>query len=229
MKIVTAFNETIEVPAEGACAGVDDREILRPRIYNRIESILLTRRLIQRRVEWLASQIAAFFGAANRLEMVFILEGARFFATDLEKAVYDTGGPEIRSQSIKAQTYGTGLKGNGETSRTVDISCRPSGLEGKRVLLVEDVVDQGFTLNAVRDWLVEEAGAAEVRICVLLDKILDNPTPEVRSLRQRLKLDWTGFRIPDRWVAGYGVDAGEDFRSLPFVVVVTEKYYLEKP
>lgn len=228
MKIVSDFKAPIDVPAEGACAGEGDCDLVRPEMSDRVESVLITRRLVERRVRALAAEISAFYRGERRLELVFILEGARTFATDLEKAVYDAGGPEVRSQSIKARTYGAEIKREGETGREVRIYHEPTGLEGKRVLLVEDIVDQGFTLHAVRDWLLEDAGAAEVRVCVLLEKKLMNPTPEVRRLRQSLKPDWVGFRVPDRWVAGYGVDAGEDFRNLPFVVVVREERYLKK-
>lgn len=228
MKVISDFKTPVVVPSQGACTGEGDCDLVRPGMSDRVESVLITRRLIERRVRALAAEISAFYRGEKRLELVFILEGARTFATDLEKAVYDAGGPELRSQSIKARTYGAEIKCDGETGRKVTIYHEPSGLEGKRVLLVEDIVDQGFTLHAVRDWLLERAGAAEVRVCVLLEKKLRRPTPEVRRLRQSLKPDWVGFRIHDRWVAGYGVDAGEDFRFLPFVVVVREERYLKK-
>jgi len=159
--------------------------------------------------------------------MVFILEGARVFASDLEKEIYNARGPEIRTQSIKAQTYGVEIKREGEQERKVKIIYAPSGLKGKEVLLVEDIVDQGFTLKAIQEWILKEAGAKDLKTCVLVAKRLENPTEQVRNLRENLKLDWVGFTIPDRWIAGYGIDAGEDFRFLPFIVAVKEDYYLK--
>jgi len=225
MKVIRRFNQIIEVPLEGASCSEKDYEKLRSQLKNRVEKVLITRRLLQQRVKMLAKEIAQFYKAEKKIELVFILEGARVFAGELEQKIYECGGPEVRSQSIKAQTYGKEIKGARETKREVKIFYAPKGLEGKRVLLVEDIVDQGFTLYAVQNWLLEEAKAKEVKVCTLLEKRLKNPSDEVKALRAKLKLDWVGFRVPDRWVAGYGIDAGEDFRFLPFVVVVREEYY----
>ncbi len=96
------------------------------------------------------------------------------------------------------------------------------------MLLIEDIVDQGFTLFEVREKLLEEQNPKSLKICVLLNKILKNPTKEVREIKNKLFLDYLGFEIPDRWIAGYGIDAGEDFRHLPFIISVKEKYYLNK-
>ncbi len=228
MKTVSDHSKTIDITPEGASAGEGAVDAVRPGMGERIERVLISRRLVERRISGLAAEICERYRGEGRLDLVYILEGARTFATALEQAIYDAGGPEVRSQAIKARTYGAEIKREGETSRPVRIFLEPDGLEGRRVLLVEDIIDQGFTLHAVRDWLLEKAGAADVAISVLLEKVLEHPTPEVSRLRERLKLDHVGFRIPDRWVAGYGVDAGEDFRSLPFIAVVREDYYLKR-
>jgi len=225
MKVVKNFERVITVPPEGAALSPRDRETIRPEMKNRIERVLITRKLIRKRVKALAREISAFYRGEGRLEMLFILEGASIFAAELAQEIYSAAGPEVRSQSLKARAYGPGLKDEGEISRPVKILYAPSGLEGKRLLLVEDIVDQGFTLHTVSNWLESEAGAEEVRICALLDKQLRNPSPAVKKMRERLTLDWVGFQIPDRWVAGYGIDAGEDFRFLPFVVIIREDYY----
>lgn len=223
--MIRRFNQIIEVPLEGVSQSERDLEKLAPELKNRIEKVLITRLLLRKRVQALARKIAENYKNENRIEMVFILEGARVFAGDLERKIYECGGPEIRTQSIKAQTYGKEIKGAGEIKREVKIFYAPKDLEGKRVLLVEDIVDQGFTLYSVQNWLLKKAKAKEVKVCALLEKRLKNPSDKVKKLRANLKLDWVGFSIPDRWVAGYGIDAGEDFRFLPFVVVVREEYY----
>lgn len=230
MKTIADFSQIIEVPSEGACAGEGDCEFLPEAMNDRVEKVLITRALIKHRVNALADEIARYYRDRGEkiLNLVFILEGARTFATDLEKAIFDVRGPEIQSYSLKAQTYGSGIKDEGETSRAAKIIHAPAGLEGKRVLLVEDIIDQGFTLYAVRRWLLEKALVSEVKTCALVEKNLRNPSENVRQLRQQLALDWTGFRIPDRWVAGYGIDAGQDFRFLPFIVVVREDYYRQR-
>ena len=225
MKVVKNFEQVIIVPPEGAAVSPRDRETIRPEMKNRIERVLITRKLIHKRIQALAREISAFYRGEKRLEILFIMEGASIFAAELAQEIYRAAGPEVRSQSLKARTYGQGVKDEGELFRPVKILYAPSGLKGKRLLLVEDIVDQGFTLHAVRHWLETEAGAEEVRICTLLDKKLRHPSPAVKKLRESLTLDWVGFQIPDRWVAGYGIDAGEDFRFLPFVVIIREGYY----
>ena len=227
MKVITDYKRVIEVSLEGAGISESDRELIRPEMKDRIDRVLITGALIQKRVQALAKQIAEFYQGRKKIDLVFILEGARVFASDLEREIYNVGGPEIRTQSIKAQTYGAEIKQEGEQERKVKIIYAPRKLEGKEVLLVEDIVDQGFTLKAIQDWLIKEAGVRDLKTCVLVAKRLENPTEQVRALRENLKLDWVGFTIPDRWIAGYGIDAGEDFRFLPFIVVVKEDYYLK--
>jgi hypoxanthine phosphoribosyltransferase len=228
MKVVKNFNRVIHVPPQGACVSSQDKEKVRPQMKDRIERVLITRKLIHRRVKALAREIAEYYRDQSRIDMLFVLEGASIFAHDLSREIYNCGGPEVRPQSIKASTYGAGVKEAGETDRSVKILYFPSGMAGRRLLLVEDIVDQGFTLHAVRNWLLTEAKTREVRICALVEKNLSAPSPEVRKLREDLKLDWVGFTIPDRWVAGYGIDVGDDFRFLPFVAIAREEYYKQR-
>jgi hypoxanthine phosphoribosyltransferase len=225
MKVVKNFDRVIKVPAAGVSLGPRDREKIRPEMKERVERVLITGKVIRKRLQALARDISQFYQGDPRIELIFVLEGASTFAANLAQEIFKAGGPEIRMQSIKARTYGTEIKENGETVRPVKIFSVPPSLVGGEVLLVEDIIDQGFTLSAVKDWLVREAGAREVKICALLDKKLTNPSPQVKKARQGLKPDWIGFEIPDRWVAGFGVDAGDDFRFLPFVVTVREEYY----
>lgn len=227
MKICKQTDRIIWVPMQGVSAGKYDREQIPPFLQSRIERVLITRRLIHLRVQALAHQIAKHYAKKESLKLVYILEGAATFAMDLARAIYDAGGPELRILSLKARTYGTDIKKAGEHSRTVKIIFTPSGLTGEQILIAEDIVDQGFTLWAVKEWLLGEAGVKDVKICALLKKRLTHPTSEVKKLRNKLKLDWVGFSIPDRWVAGYGVDASEEFRELPYLVMVREEYYLK--
>jgi len=225
VKVIKKFDRMIKVPIQGAGISPRDKEQIRPQMKNRIERVLITRKLIQKRIKALGREIAKNYKGESRLEMLFILEGASVFASDLAQEIYNAGGPETRTQSIKARTYGSGIKDENEVSRPVRLFYVPKGLKGKRLLIAEDIVDQGFTLQSVKNWLLKEAAAKEVKICALIEKELSNPSPKVKKLRESLKLDWVGFTIPDRWIAGYGIDAGEDFRFLPFVVVVREGYY----
>jgi len=227
MKTIKQIDRIIRVPIEGVCLSRSDQERIPLSMQNRIERVLITRGMIQARVQALAKKIAKHYQNQKTLVLVYILEGASIFSADLARAIYDAGGPELRILSLKARTYGVELKQDGETSRTVKIIFAPGDIAGKEILIAEDIVDQGFTLLAVKEWLLGEAQVQDVKICALLEKRLVHPTPEVSEHRRRLKLDWVGFSIPDRWVAGYGIDAGEDFRALPYIVAVKEEYYLK--
>ncbi|RLI61764.1 MAG: hypothetical protein DRO88_12635, partial [Promethearchaeia archaeon] len=92
-----------------------------------------------------------------------------------------------------------------------------------------DIIDQGFTLNALMNYLVKNKKVNSVKICSLLLKKLENPSKEVKQSRKNIEshLDFIGFTVPDIWVAGYGIDASDDFRSLPFIIGVNEKFYLD--
>ena len=104
----------------------------------------------------------------------------------------------------------------------------PAAMTHADVLLIEDIVDQGFTLWEIKKNLLEKENMNSLKVCALFNKILKEPSEEVRELKKKLVLDYLGFEIPDRWIAGYGIDAGEDFRELPFIVAVNENYYLNK-
>lgn len=192
---------------------------------DRIEGILLSEKRIKQRVRILAEKICRNYKGIKELNIVIILKGAFVFAADLGREIHKSGGPEIKYHFIKASTYGKEIKDSGEIKRKVKIELEPKDIKGKNVLLLEDIVDQGFTLFEIQKYLLNQK-VSSLKTCVLLNKILMKPTEEVKKLRKKLVLDYVGFEIPDRWIAGYGIDAGEDFRHLPCVVIVKEKYYL---
>lgn len=175
---------------------------------------------ISTRVRELSEEISRDFSSGEPLYMVGVLKGAFVFMADLGRRLCEAGGPPLKYDFISARTYGMEIKEEGEVSRRVRLDSVPGCLEGKDVLLVEDILDQGFTLSAIRKTLLDEIGAKTVKLCVLLDKELDSPTPEVEQIRRSIVPDYTGFRVPDVWLAGYGLDAGEYFRELSGVVEV---------
>lgn len=192
---------------------------------DRIESVLLSEEVIGARVRELASDICRDRRGQDVLSMVVVLKGAFVFAADLGRAIHKAGGPEIRYDFVRASSYGTEVGSEGGTGRRVRLALVPDNLQGKDVLLVEDILDQGSTLARIREALLNECRARSVKLCVLLYKQLDAPAPEVSAVRASLVPDYVGFEIPDKWVAGYGLDAAEEFRDLPFVAAVHEEYY----
>jgi len=191
----------------------------------RLDRVLISERRIRQRVRQLAVEVSRDFAGHQALCLVGILKGGVVFMSDLGREIRRAGGPDLRYEFVRARAYAAGIKADGETSRDVRLELLPDDLAGKDVLLVEDILDQGFTLVRIRDALLRQAQAKSVRLCVLLDKALAAPTPQVQELRRQLHLDYVGFRVPDRWVAGYGLDAGEDFRELPFIAIVREEFY----
>ena len=196
-----------------------------PELDARLDSILLSPRQLANRMRELGIKIAGDYAAVERLHVLGVLKGAFVFMADLGRCVRQAGGPATEFHFIRTVTYGDAIKGPGETDRCVRIEGMTQSLRGCDVLLVEDILDQGFTLSALRRHLVEDHGVLSVRLCVLLSKCLDAPTPSVAHLREMLIPDYIGFEVPDRWVAGYGLDVNEEFRDLPYIATVREEFF----
>ena len=201
--------------------------MLSPGIEERVDCILIPEKALQARVAGLAREIHESCADCDELVLLVVLKGAFVFAADLGRALSRLGGPEVRYEFIRASAYGAAIKQPDEKAREVSMARLPADLAGKDVLLVEDLVDQGFTLTALRRRVLAE-GARSVRICALISKRLERPSPAAARNRAALTLDFVGFNVPDRWVAGYGTDAGEDFRELPYVVTVKERLYARR-
>ncbi len=228
----TIFDSIIKVPEEGIPLAKDEGLVLSgipPEKERKIDKILIPERYIKERIKTLARKICKDYEMAKEINLVTILKGAFVFASDLGREIYNVSGlkgPEIKFDFIKAVTYGKEIKQTQESQRKVRIELKPLDLDGKDVLLIEDIVDQGFTLWEIKKNLLEKENLKSLRICALFNKILKDPAEEVRKIKEKLALDYLGFEIPDRWIAGYGIDAGGDFRHLPFIVAVKENYYL---
>ncbi len=228
------YENIIKIPEEGISLTKGDISAL-PDIpspqRNKIDTVLIPETCLRKRIHALARSICEDYTNTKELNLVIVLKGAFVFASDLGREIYNIfglKGPEIKVDFIKAVTYGEEIKRTEETKRTVKIELRPKTLEGKDVLLIEDIVDQGFTLYEIKQELLEKENLKSLRICALLNKILKNPSTEVQEIKNRLDIEYVGFEIPDRWIAGYGIDAGDDFRHLPFIITVKESYYLSR-
>ena len=190
----------------------------------RLERILLTQEEIRVRVRSLAGEIAERHRQAP-LYLIGVLKGACLFLADLARELSLAGCADVRLDFVRASTYGDAVKENGEVLRPVRVEGPWVKMAGQRVLLVDDILDQGFTLAALRRHFLTTLGAAQVETCVFLEKDLRLPSPEVVALRASFQADYVGVRIPDRWVVGYGLDVAELYRCLPFVAIVREEYF----
>jgi hypoxanthine phosphoribosyltransferase len=230
----TLLDSVIHVPEGGIPPAKGNNLILNsipPEKERKIDKILIPEQYIKARVKALARKISKDYEMVKEINLVTILKGAFVFASDLGREIYNVSGlkgPEIKFDFIKAVTYGKEIKQTQESQRKVRIELKSQDLRGKDVLLIEDIVDQGFTLWEIKKNLLEKEKLNSLRVCALLNKVLKNPSAEVRELKENLTIDYLGFEIPDRWIAGYGIDAGGDFRHLPFIVAVKENYYLNK-
>jgi hypoxanthine phosphoribosyltransferase len=166
--------------------------------------VLLSNDQIQQRIQELAKQIDADY--TGTIYMVGILKGAILFLADLSRAVTRP----VRIDFIGISSYGKGKSSSGEVKLTKDLD---TSIEGSDILVVEDIVDSGITLNYLVQVLMQRKPKS-VRIVTLLDK----PERRVRPVN----VSYVGFQIPDEFVVGYGLDYAEDYRNLRDVCILEE-------
>ncbi len=140
----------------------------------------------------------------SKLTMLCVLKGATVFASDLARKLEI---PDLRIDYVRASSYGSGS----ETSGKVKISGLTSDISGSDLLVVEDIVDSGNTLALMKDYL-KSMNPKSLRFCVLFDKFERRITD--------FEADYTGVKIPDEFIVGYGLDYAERFRHLPYVAVI---------
>jgi len=165
--------------------------------------VLISSEQIQARIKELGEKISADYPTGN-LHMICILKGAVFFMTDLVRAMKR----DVYVDFMGISTYGKGKTSSGEVKVTKDLDI---SLEGADVLIVEDIVDSGVTLNYLMH-VLDQRRPRSIRIAALLDK------PE-RRLRP-VHVSYVGFPIPDQFVVGYGLDYAEKYRNLADICVV---------
>jgi hypoxanthine phosphoribosyltransferase len=165
--------------------------------------ILISEDQIQTRIKELGAQIDADY-PAGELHLVCILKGAFVFLADLSRAIKR----DTLIQFMGISSYGKGKTTSGEVKVTKDLD---HSVEGANLLIVEDIVDSGVTLSYLTH-LLQQRRPRSVRIAALLDK------PE-RRLRP-VEVSYVGFKIPDEFVVGYGLDYGEKYRNLRDVCVL---------
>jgi hypoxanthine phosphoribosyltransferase len=167
--------------------------------------VLISAERIQSRIRELGEQISKDYPEGT-LHLICILKGACFFMTDLARAMTR----DVFVDFMGISTYGKGKTTSGEVKVTKDLDI---SLEGAEVLIVEDIVDSGVTLNYLVH-LLEQRRPKSIRIAALLDK------PE-RRLRP-VHCSYVGFEIPDQFVVGYGLDYAEKYRNLDAICVLDD-------
>ena len=168
----------------------------------RIE-VLLTEEEIDRRIQEIGDQISRDY-AGRQVHMVCVLKGGSFFMCELAKRVT----VPVSIDFMSVSSYGGDTKSSGVVRIVKDLD---EPLKDRHVIVIEDIVDSGRTLSYLLDML-RCRGAADVRLCTLLDK------PDRRVVD--VKVDYTGFEIPDEFVVGYGLDYDQKYRNLPYIGMV---------
>jgi hypoxanthine phosphoribosyltransferase len=167
--------------------------------------VFITADQIQARIKELGAEISADY-PDGPIYLICILKGACFFHADLARAI----SCHTRLDFIGISSYGRGKTTSGQVKLTKDLD---TPIEGADVLIVEDIVDSGVTLNYLTQ-VLEQRKPKSVRIVTLLDK------PERRMRPVTVK--YVGFKIPDEFVVGYGLDYAEDYRNLKDICILCE-------
>lgn len=166
-------------------------------------SVLIPEEEVDRRIEELGKQISEDY-AGKAVHLICVLKGSIFFTCELAKRIT----VPVTLDFMSCSSYGADTKSSGVVKLVKDLD---EPLEGKHVIVIEDIVDSGRTLS----YLLEILGArkpASLKLCTLLDK------PDRRVTE--VKVDYTGFEIPDEFVVGYGLDYAQRYRNLPYVGVI---------
>ena len=171
---------------------------------NKQPKLLISEEKIQAKVDELACRISADYRAVDDLIMVGVLKGSFIFLADLSRRLSIPRSVDFLALS----TYGNNTTTKGEVRMILDLR---RNIVGKHVLVVEDIIDTGYTLAYLMETLAARKPAS-LKTCALVHK------PE--SCKVAVQIDYQGFEIPDVWVVGYGLDWAEKFRTLPYIGVV---------
>lgn len=169
--------------------------------------VLLNEEEVDRRICEIAEKINQDY-AGKEIHLICILKGGVFFTCELAKRLTIP----VSLDFMCVSSYGSGMESSGVVKIVKDLD---QPLEGKNVLIVEDIIDSGRTLSYLIE-ILNKRNPKEIRLCTLLDK------PE-RRVKKQVKVDYTCFTIPDEFVVGYGLDYDQKYRNLPYIGVVEQQ------
>lgn len=177
-------------------------------MHQDVKEILFSEEQLKVRIKELGAQITRDYAGRN-LALAAVLRGSYIFMADLSRAI----DLPLTVDFMAVSSYGAGTTSSGQVEIKKDLS---DPIEGKDLLIVEDILDSGNTLYYLTD-VLRARKPASVRICTLLDK----PDRRVKPITA----DYMGFTIPDAFVVGYGLDYDEKYRNLPYVGVLKPSVY----
>jgi hypoxanthine phosphoribosyltransferase len=162
--------------------------------------VLINEEKIKNRIKEIAQEILRDF-KNEEIVLICILKGATYFAIDLSKELNNN----LVLDFMKVNSYGNELESSGKINFKLDIS---TDIKDKNVIIVEDIIDSGLTLNYIYDYLAKK-NPKNLKICVLLDKKERRVKP--------INVDYTGFEIENKFVLGYGLDYKDKYRNLQYI------------
>lgn len=166
-------------------------------------SVLISEEEVEEKVREIAARISKDY-VGYQVHLICVLKGSVFFACELAKRIT----VPVTIDFMSVSSYGDDTKSSGVVKIVKDLD---EPLEGKDVLIVEDIIDSGRTLSYLID-ILKQRNPHSLKLCTLLDK----PDRRVRNVN----VDYTCFEIPDKFVVGYGLDFAQKYRNLPFIGVV---------
>lgn len=174
-----------------------------------VDHILIDREQLQARVAELAAEISRDYASVDNLLLVCVLKGAVIFLSDLSRQLAVPHAIDFMAVS----SYGASTESSGIVRIVMDLE---TNILNRHVLIVEDIIDSGRTLNYITRNLSTRRPAG-LKVCALLDKKARREVP--------IAVDYVGFEIPDEFVIGYGLDFAELYRNLPFIGVLKPEFY----
>lgn len=166
-------------------------------------SVLMSEQEVNERIRQIGEQISREY-AGKEIHLICVLKGGTFFLCELAKHIT----VPVTLDFMCVSSYGTGTSSSGVVKIVKDLD---EPIEGKHVIVVEDIVDSGRTLSYLLEML-QDRKPASMKLCTLLDK------PDRRVVD--VHVDYTGFQIPDAFVVGYGLDYDQRYRNLPYIGVI---------
>ena len=177
-------------------------------IHRDIQQVLYSEDELRQRVKELGCQITADYAGKNPM-LISVLRGSYIFMADLTRSI----NLDVTVDFMVVSSYGAGTVSSGQVEIKKDLS---DTIEGRDLIVVEDILDSGNTLYYLMD-VLKARKPASIRLCTLMDK------PERRT--KPITADYVGFTIPDAFIVGYGLDYDEKYRNLPYIGVLKPEVY----
>jgi len=168
--------------------------------------VLISEEAVNKRISEVAARISKDY-EGQEVHLICILKGGVFFTCELAKRLTIP----VSLDFMSVTSYGAGTVSSGVVKIIKDLD---EPLEGRHVVIVEDIIDSGRTLSYLME-ILSKRHPKDIRLCTLLDK------PE-RRVKKQIKVDYTCFTIPDEFVVGYGLDYDQKYRNLPYIGVVEQ-------